>query len=175
MLARVVIIVLVFNSSLLSTISIPAWLMFVWLLLPTLYFYKISKTVVKKTVDMWEKLESPFSITPALKFGLFVLFVKFLAWLWNIYKDSWGDFYYYILGIISWLTDVDAITNTMATDTEIAPELAVMVILLAAMSNNMVKWSIAYRFWEKTFWKNVVWSFILSIVLWIIWIISINL
>lgn len=174
MLARVVIIVIVFNISLLPTIIIPAILMFLWLLLPTIYFYKKSKTIVKKSINMWEKLESPFSITPALKFGLFVLFVKFLAWLWNIYKDSWWDFYYYILWIVSWLTDVDAITNTMATDTSIVPELAVMVILLAAMSNNIVKWSIAFRFWEKTFWRNVMWSFLISIILWIIWIVYIN-
>lgn len=190
MLARVMWIVLIFNMALLSKIFVPLFLIFIWLLIPTFYFYIKSKklnSTKEKIVVSEEKLESPFSITPALKFGLFVLFIKFISAVWVIYQDFfwywWNQLIwvkniaFYFLWVVSWLADVDAITNDMATksrDLELSLMVAWMTILFAAMSNNIVKWSIAMKFWEKTFWKNVMFSFIISIVCWITGIFLIN-
>lgn len=181
MLIRVVIIVLIFNIDLKNIIIFPAYLMFLWLLLPTLYFYdKSRKNPIKKGVMQVEKkLESPFRIAPALKFGLFILFVKFISAIWIVYQNVWNqEVFYYILWLISGLADVDAITQTMASQSQeglITWFLAVSTILVAVMSNNMVKWSIAIKFWDKAFWKRVLSSFIISIVLWIIGMISISI
>lgn len=180
MLARVIGIVLIFNMALIWQIFIPAFLMFIWLLIPTLYFYSKSKKLSdnKNKIVVEEKLESPFSITPALKFGIFVLLIKFISAIWVIYKDFFWDFAFYFLWIISWLADVDAITNDMSTksrDWDIIWEVAWMTIILAAMSNNVVKWLIAFKWWEKLFWKSVIFSFLISISCWILGIIFMNL
>lgn len=41
-------------------------------------------------------MESPFRLAPAVKFGLYVLLIKFVAGVGLIYKEIWGEkvFYY---------------------------------------------------------------------------------
>lgn len=170
MLLRVIWIVLFLNIALIQNIWIPAFLMlwtFVWFML---YSYNKSK-ISLKTNNLWieEKIESPFSLMPALKFWLFIVFIKFIAWLWLLYKDIFfWDFFYYIFWIISWFADVDAITQTMTTQSRewlLVAKIAVSTILLAVMSNNIVKSSMAYKFWDKLFGKIVALAFWLSIIL----------
>jgi uncharacterized membrane protein (DUF4010 family) len=123
-------------------------------------------------VKIEEKVKSPFSLAPALKFWLFILFIKFVAWIGLLYKEVFlWDFFYYIFWIISWFADVDAITQTMATQSHegsVVAKLAITTILLAVMSNNIVKSSMAYKFWGKVFWKIVISAFGLSILLWVV-------
>jgi len=84
-----------------------------------------------------------------------------------VYKNIWGEWLFYsALGIISGLADVDAITQTMATDSalwNISFAVAASTVLLAVMSNNFVKGSIAWRLWNPEFGKKVMGSFVLSI------------
>ena len=172
MFLRVILIVLLFNISLIKEISIPAWLMFIALLWSVWYFYYTSKSWSgEKTVSIENKIESPFSIAPALKFALFILFIKFVAWIWILYKDIWGEWlFYYVLWIISWLADVDAITQTMAVEAwvwGIWATVAIYTILIAVISNNLVKWSMAMKFWEKAFWRKVMISFIITMIVWV--------
>ncbi len=172
MLSRVIIIVLIINFSLLSTLFLPAILMFIWLAVVTFFFYRKAKKIpVPKNINLEWKVESPFSIKPAIKFWLFVLFLKFLAWIWVLYKDIWWEsVFYYAFWVLSWLADVDAITQTMsvqAKDALVSSSIAVSTILIAAMSNNMVKWFIAVKFWDKLFWKYVMMWFLISMALWI--------
>lgn len=180
MLIRVIVIVLIINFSLLSTIFLPAILMFLWLFSFMIYSYIKSKKVIKNNTNLniENKIESPFSIKPAIKFWLFVLFLKFLAWIWVLYKDIWWEsIFYYAFWIISWFADVDAITQTMtvqAKDMLVSSSIAVSTILLAVMSNNTVKWLIAFKFWDKYFWKYIALAFLVSIILWIFWIIYIS-
>lgn len=180
MFLRVVFIVLLFNINLLPIFLIPALIMFFALSLATFYFFWLSRNEKpKKQVDIEEKVKSPFSILPALKFGGFVLFIKFVANIGLVYKDVWGEkLFYYILWIISGLADVDAITQTMASQSKewaLVASIATTTILIAVMSNNIVKASIAYKFWEKEFWKNVMMSFIFSILAGIIGIFAVNI
>ena len=76
--------------------------------------------------------------------------IKFLSGLGIIYKDYLDPrIFNYALGAISGLADVDAITQDMASkasEGSIALTIAASTILIAAMSNNIVKASIAYRF-----------------------------
>lgn len=176
MLIRVVVIVLLFNISLLSSIWLPSLLMLFAFLIFIIISYLKSKDLVKTTqISSEDKMKSPFSIVPALKFWLFILFIKFIAWIGLVYKDSiGGDYFYYVLGLISWFADVDAITQTMSLQAKewlVLGSLAVSTILIAVMSNNIVKSTIAFKFWDKKFWKIVASAFLCSIVFWIIWII----
>jgi uncharacterized membrane protein (DUF4010 family) len=69
MLLRVIVIVLLFNAALITTLFLPAILMFIGLAGCMGYFYIKGKNAVKNAkVSLEEKVESPFSILPALKF-----------------------------------------------------------------------------------------------------------
>ncbi len=174
MFIRVIIIVLFFNINMISSIIYPSMFMLIWMVAYIIYFYLKSKkkTVVAKNLDFEEKkYSSPFSIWPALKFAWFVLIIKFIAWLWALYQDIWWDYFFYALWLISWLADVDAVSQTMAVDSidwKVAIELAAMTIIIAVISNNFVKWWIAYNLWNKQFWRYVMFWFIISMIMWVV-------
>lgn len=94
--------------------------MFLTFLACTGYFYiKSRKDKVKKTSD-GETIRSPFRIVPALQFSLVIVLIKFISGVGIIYNDIWGEgLFYSALGIISGLADVDAITQTMAVDSDL--------------------------------------------------------
>lgn len=175
MFVRVILIVLFFNINMLNAITVPAILMLAWMWVYIYYFYsKSRREKLENKIEVSWDYKSPFTIWPALKFALFVLFIKFISAIWAEYKDVWGNYFYYMLWIISWLADVDAISQTMsvdAKDSKLLSSVATMTIIIAVMSNNIVKWTIAWRFWDKRFWNIVMWWFIISMIFWIIWII----
>lgn len=174
MFVRVVLIVLFFNINMISSILLPSLLMLWGMILYMVYFYISSqnKELHVENLNFEEKkYSSPFSIAPALKFALFVLFIKFVAWVWALYQDVWWDYFFYVLWVISWLADVDAISQTMAVDAidwKVWLELAAMTIIIAVISNNLVKWSIAMKFWEKKFWFAVMMWFVVSMIMWMV-------
>ncbi len=169
MFLRVFAIVGVFSASLLWAIILPGWAMFLAFLLATGYFYwRSTKENAKKQATVENNVRSPFRIVPALQFAGIIVIIKFISWVGIIYKDIWGEgLFYSALGIISGLADVDAVTQTMAVDADrwlITFSVAASTVLLAVMSNNFVKGSIAWRFGDKTFGKKVMGSFMFSIV-----------
>ncbi len=175
MFVRVIIIVLFFNINMLSSIIYPSLFMLSGMVLYMVYFYYSSKNREASNNSNLsfeeKKYKSPFSIVPALKFASFVLFIKFIAWVWALYKDVWWDYFFYVLWIISWLADVDAISQTMAVDAvdwKVWAELAAITIIIAVISNNLVKGSIALKFWERKFWISVMMWFVVSMIMWII-------
>ncbi len=177
MFIRVVLIVLFFNINMLPEIIYPSAFMFLWMLGYIFYFYYKSKDS-NVSVKSSKEYKSPFSIWPALKFASFVLMIKFISWVGGLYKEYWWDYFFYALWIISWLADVDAISQTMAVDSaeqKVGLSIAAMTIIIAVISNNFVKWSIAWRFWEKKFWISVMMWFIVSMIMWVIWMVMLNI
>lgn len=143
MFIRVVIISSIYSPGILPQIIIPGGVMFVILVGATFYFYQKSKVQVVEETETKE-YESPFRIAPALQFAGLILFIKFVAAIGLVYKEnmqSWlGDaaekIYYYGLGLISGLADVDAITQTMASNSaegKVTLFLAASTILIAVM------------------------------------------
>ncbi|MDZ7787705.1 MAG: DUF4010 domain-containing protein [Halofilum sp. (in: g-proteobacteria)] len=84
------------------------------------------------------KLKNPFEIAPALQFGALLVGVLLLA---EAARQWFGDTGVFVLAALSGLTDVDAITLSMARMArgDLAPESAVGAILLAAAVNTAVK------------------------------------
>lgn len=169
MFLRVFAIVFFFSVPLFMAIALPGGVMFWVFLLATGYFYMLSrKENNTKSIGLQENIRSPFRVWPALKFAGLIVLIKFISGVGIIYKDIWGEWLFYsALGIVSGFADVDAITQTMSVDSErglITFSVAASTILLAVMSNNFVKWSIAWRFWDKKFWRRVMSGFWLSIV-----------
>lgn len=89
------------------------------------------------------KVKDPFRIIPALEFGVFFAIILVISKMASTYFGNAGV---YAASIIGGLADVDAITLSMATlaKTSLDPAIAVNAITIAAMTNTLVKLTIAY-------------------------------
>ncbi len=115
----------------------------------------------KKDIDHILELESPFQFIPALKFGLFFLFILSLIALAN--HTNIGESGFYITALISGLADVDAITISMSQLANKNPEMlqiATKTITIAVIANTIVKGVIVYIFGNKNMAKYVIASII---------------
>ena len=161
MCVRVIVISAFYSPPILTTLLAPAIMMLVGLAGAAWYYYeKDRKTGAGETLlDVDEGYASPFRLLPALKFALVVVAVKFIAGIGIVYQDVINEkIFYYALGAISGLADVDAITMDMASkshDGSLAVLVAATTILIATTSNNIVKGSLAWRFGEKKFGRSV--------------------
>jgi len=102
------------------------------------YIYKRS---VKSGSESTAPLRNPLNFGTAIKFALFFAAV---LWLVKYSQLNFGDSGTYIVGAISGITDVDAITLSMAkmAKSDNQNTLAMNTILLAALSNTLVKFCI---------------------------------
>ena len=84
------------------------------------------------------KLQNPFQLGMALKFGAFLVVIMLLS---NLLKDYFGDMGTYFLAAISGLADVDPITLSMSQMSKDALEVrvAAMAILIAVSVNSGIK------------------------------------
>lgn len=85
------------------------------------------------------KLSNPFELSKAFQFGAFFVFIL-VASRWA--TDTFGNAGTYLAGLLAGLTDVDAITLTMANlvkSKALEPEVASRTIVIAVASNTVVK------------------------------------
>jgi uncharacterized membrane protein (DUF4010 family) len=140
MFLRVLFVVAVINPNLISTLAAPMLSMGVVGIILSFLAWKTTK-IRDFSGDL--KLKNPFSLRPALIFGLLFTGILFASKIAEIY---FGDAGVYIASIISGIADVDAITISMALlagDNIITPDVAVTAITLAAISNTIIKFLIA--------------------------------
>jgi uncharacterized membrane protein (DUF4010 family) len=84
------------------------------------------------------KIENPFQLSTALKFGVLLGVILVLS---EVMKEWLGDEGIYILSVVSGLMDVDAITlslSKMATG-ELPEKVAATAIVLATITNTIIK------------------------------------
>jgi uncharacterized membrane protein (DUF4010 family) len=149
MFIRVVAISGFYSPSILGTIIVPASVMFITLGGSVIYL--IHRASKERIVQAEEKttFESPFQLIPAFQFAGMVVAIKFIAGIGLIYKTFIDEhIFYYALGGLSGLADVDAITQDMASKSaegSLGFLIAATTILIAVMSNNIVKTCIALR------------------------------
>ncbi len=147
MFLRVLLEVAVINPDLIGLVAAPMLSMGILGILLGLVAWKATKV---REVGEDLKLKNPFSLRPALIFGLLFIGILFASKIAEIYFGNSG---LYITSIISGVADVDAITISMALlarDT-ISPDVAVTAITLAAISNTIVKFLIALFFGTRKF------------------------
>jgi uncharacterized membrane protein (DUF4010 family) len=181
MFIRVIVVAAYIYPTILDSIIVPGMMMFIGLAGVTAYLFvntwKEKIPVVKSEKE--GNYESPFQLVPALQFAGLIVIIKFVAILGKVYKDVVPqEVSNYFLGLVSWFADVDAVNFAMsewAKEGSIPLFIAATTILLAVMSNNTVKASIAYRFGEVEYGKKVLTGFALSIVLGIVTIIGMYL
>ena len=145
MLIRILVLVFIININLLYNILIP----FLTLILATsifsLYLWRKAKNIKAKI-----NLASPFTLSPALKFGLLFAVVLALAKVAQMYFSTQGI---YLLSIFSGIADVDAIILSLSqlSNSSLVLETARNGIILAALTNICVKGGIAYWWGGKEF------------------------
>ena len=138
MFPRILFEVYVVNSSLASQLWLPIGLITLGGLAAAFLIYKFKKG--KEDAEDLE-LKNPLNFGTAIKFALLYAGIQ---WLVKFSSEEFGDNGTYAAGAISGLTDVDAITLSMAKMSRggEAADLAINTIILAALSNTVVKFII---------------------------------
>jgi uncharacterized membrane protein (DUF4010 family) len=138
MFPRVLLIVLLVNRDLFLPLLLPLLSM---ALVGVALAYLLMRTSAPLSKEV--AVKDPFRIVPALKFGVFFAFVLLAS---NLATTYFGNAGAYAAAVIGGLADVDAVTLSMATlaKSTLDTTTAVNSITLAAMTNTLVKLSIAY-------------------------------
>ena len=139
MFLRILFEVLVINPDLVSLLMVPMLSMGILGIALGVLAWKTTKI---KEVGEEIKFKNPFSLRPALLFGVLFLIILFMSKIMDIYFGSSG---LYVTSIISGVADVDAITISMAllAKNTIPQNVAVTAIVIAAISNTVMKFGIA--------------------------------
>ena len=143
MFARVLIMVAVVERSLLPYVLAPMGAMLLATVVISAISYARGKNAEEGGAGAEQvKLSNPFSLTAASKFGLFFAFVQLVVVLVGTQLPPSG---LYVLGAVAGATDVDAITLSMAGSVKqgAAPAVAAGTIVVAALSNTLVKCMLA--------------------------------
>jgi len=101
---------------------------------------------------------NPFELTAALQFGALFAVILFVSEAARVYL---GDAGVYLSSVISGLTDVDAITLSMArlSGTSVTPMVAAHAVMLAALANTFAKGAIAFVLGSQALRKYIVLTF----------------
>jgi uncharacterized membrane protein (DUF4010 family) len=153
MFVRVWLYAYALNKDLFMRLVIPLWVMSLAGLIISWRFYFRKWVEEKSAKNVQIKVESPFSLKPAILFGLFFAFIIAIAKLALHYLPAES---LYFVAFFSWFTDVDAITLSVASLKDISLNTATITIIIAVIVNTWVKWGIAYVFGHKTFAKYII-------------------
>ena len=147
MFLRILFEVLVINPDLISLLMVPMLSMGILGIVLGIIAWKTTKV---KEIGEEIKFKNPFSLRPALIFGILFLIILFMSKIADIYFGSSG---LYVASVISGIADVDAITISMAllAKTTVPQEVAVTAITIAAISNTVMKFSIAFFIGTRRF------------------------
>lgn len=134
MFPRVLLEISVINRSLLEPLYLPLLSMMLvsYLALPLLLIRKQDSTLRPVAIN------NPFELLPALKFALLLMAVMLLA---RLFQQLYGDSGVYAVAALSGITDVDAITLSLArmAGSGLDQTVAAEAIIIAASANTLIK------------------------------------
>jgi uncharacterized membrane protein (DUF4010 family) len=139
MFFRVIVEVAVVNPNLLPLLLVPMLSMGVVGGLSALFFWFSGRLNGGEQIEKEAmKLQSPFSLIPAIKIALLFALILFVTKFAN---DYMGDRGVYLTSVVSGFVDVDAITLSLANLAKngLAQSSAVVAITLATIVNTLVK------------------------------------
>jgi uncharacterized membrane protein (DUF4010 family) len=140
MFGRVVVEVAVLNRALLNVVWLPLAAAMAAGLVFCVYYYLAQRTAEESDV----KLANPFELGPAIKFGLLYAAILVISKAAQFYFQDAGV---YVASAVAGLTDVDAITLSMAelsgSQGSVSVSTAGRAVMLAAIANTLVKGGIA--------------------------------
>lgn len=151
MFPRLLIEIAVVNSALLPHILFPLSGMAGAGLLGVVWLWRMER---RREQAAEVKFTNPFSISPALKFALLFVVTLFVA---KAALDFVGTRALYFTAVIAGFTDVDAIALTTArlAQESLTASTAAATIILAAMSNTLMKGVIALMFGARPFGRQM--------------------
>jgi uncharacterized membrane protein (DUF4010 family) len=140
MYARILVEVAVVHRPLVAPLLIPMAAMLVSGLAVAAFLYRKSRAVEARAEQL--SVSNPFELGSAVKFGLLFAVVLLASKAASHYFGAAGA---YLAGALAGLTDVDAITLSMADLARggMEPVVAVRTIFIAAVSNTLVKLGMA--------------------------------
>jgi uncharacterized membrane protein (DUF4010 family) len=155
MFPRILLEVAVLNQPLFWMLLAPMLIMTSAGAVATIYLYFRGEK--KETSEV--ELKNPFSIRQAVKFGLFFAIILFVAKGAQVY---FGDAGIYVASTMSGLTDVDAITLSMARlgGSSISLGTASIAVILAALSNTLVKAGIVVALGSRELRRYILYIFV---------------
>jgi uncharacterized membrane protein (DUF4010 family) len=145
MFARVIVEVAMVNPPMVSSIAIPFVVMGLAGLSAAAFFYRRSTRmrpgVARTSTDV--PLKNPFSLTKAATFGLIFAIILLAV---KIAESRFSSQGLYLVSILAELTDVDAITLSLANLAKSGGDrtTAVNAITLAAMANTLAKCGLVF-------------------------------
>jgi uncharacterized membrane protein (DUF4010 family) len=148
MFMRVLLLIFLLYPSLALRIYLPLGVMFVTSTLVASYFYIKGRGAISGGTI---KLNTPFSIEPALIFATFLTAILFLSKATLIYLGSAG---LYVTSLVSALVDVNPIvisTSQLALNGLASTNVAVIAIMLAVFVNMAVQIVYAFYFGTRKF------------------------
>jgi uncharacterized membrane protein (DUF4010 family) len=139
MFARVVLTVQIVNPPLAAELAWPMGAMGLTGMLASAWFYRRSTA---SPVGEGVVLSNPFELTSALRFAFIFAVVLLVTKAVTTYLGTGAT---YVAGALGGLTDVDALTLSMAqlAKSSLSGRVAVTTIIIGAMSNTMVKAGLA--------------------------------
>jgi uncharacterized membrane protein (DUF4010 family) len=141
MLVRVLIEVAAVHPTLLESVILPLGAMMFAALAASLVLYLREKKKPSTVGDV--KFHNPLELGLAIKFGLLFAVVLVVSKAAQVYLGNQGT---YIAAVLAGLTDMDAITLSMARlskDGSISDKVATAAIFIGAVSNTLVKGGMA--------------------------------
>lgn len=164
MFFRVLVEISVLNPALLKYLSVPLGLMGIMGCVLAISYWRKKETTPqsieeKRLKTRAEKLESPFTLRPALKFAFVFAIILFLSKLAGIYFGPRGI---YVTSFLSGIFDVDAITVSLANlaKDDLSEKVASQAILIAAGVNTLSKGILFYIFGNKRVARSIIFLFI---------------
>lgn len=136
MFPRMLVYCFVINRALLSSLIWPVTVMTLLLYIPAIIIWRRNSAIIE--VSQPPLNQNPLDLKSALFFGVLLTVVLLLA----EFLTRWlGDSGIYILAVTSGIADVDAITLSLARMSQngLAMDVAVIGIVIAASTNNLVK------------------------------------
>lgn len=136
MFPRVLLEVAVVNPSLLPPIAWSLGTMFLVYMAGAAVFWQ--RAVKEESANAETPLRNPFELGPAIRFALLLTLILFLV---EAGRRYWGDAGVYLVSLLAGVADVDAITLSLSRSAqqELSAHVAVQGIVLAVVSNSLVK------------------------------------
>ncbi|HEX3035018.1 MAG TPA: MgtC/SapB family protein [Thermodesulfobacteriota bacterium] len=156
---KLIIEVYIVNPSMVKQVVIPMVFMFLLGIIGALFLWRRGKAEERVSeID----LQSPFTLSPALKFAAFFTFIIFLTAFANKYFGVSGVYTSSALGGIA---NLDAPTLSLASLARgsITADVATIGIVIAACINTISKAAIAFSLGSREFSKLMMASFILPV------------
>lgn len=126
------------------------------------WFWRQREATPDETVQ--PETRNPLDLATAIKFGLLLALIGFLA---TLLQSEVGDSGVYLLALVSGITDVDAITLSLSqlTSKELTLEVATRGILLAGLVNSLVKGVLALVIGGRRLGSRVLAAYLVSALL----------